>query len=60
MGIASGVVLFLVIWFMTFLTVLPLRIQTPGDHHGCLGSVVGDHRRYHHLGRNHGARHRHV
>lgn len=42
MGIASGIVLYLVIWFMTFLTVLPIRIQTqgeagttvPGTHHG--------------------------
>lgn len=42
MGIASGIVLFMVIWFMTFLCVLPLRIQTqgeagttvPGTHHG--------------------------
>lgn len=42
MGIASGIVLFMVIWFMTFLCVLPIRIQTqgeagttvPGTHHG--------------------------
>lgn len=42
MGIASGIVLFLVIWFMTFLVALPIRIQTqgeagttvPGTHHG--------------------------
>ena len=31
MGIASGIVLFLVIWFMTFLVVLPIRIQTQGE-----------------------------
>lgn len=42
MGVASGIVLFLVIWFLTFLVVLPMRIQTqgeagttvPGTHHG--------------------------
>ncbi|MBZ0123448.1 MAG: DUF1467 family protein [Roseovarius sp.] len=42
MSIASAIVLFLVIWFMTFLTVLPIRIQTqdeagrvlPGTHSG--------------------------
>ncbi|MCR9146600.1 MAG: DUF1467 family protein [Rhodobacteraceae bacterium] len=42
MGIASGIVLFMVIWFMTFLCVLPIRIQTQGEagttvagtHHG--------------------------
>ncbi|MDD9724981.1 DUF1467 family protein [Roseovarius sp. SK2] len=31
MGIASGIVLFLVIWFMTFLIALPIRIQTQGE-----------------------------
>ncbi|MGR3312362.1 DUF1467 family protein [Roseovarius indicus] len=31
MGIASGIVLFMVIWFMTFLVVLPVRIQTQGE-----------------------------
>ena len=42
MGVASGIVLFLVIWFMTLFIVLPMRIQTqgeagttvPGTHHG--------------------------
>jgi len=42
MGVASGIVLFLVIWFMTFLVALPIRIQTQGEagttvegtHHG--------------------------
>jgi len=42
MGIASGAVLFLVIWSMTFLVLIPIRIQTqgeagdvvPGTHHG--------------------------
>ena len=36
MAVASAIVLFLVIWFMTFLAVLPIRIQTQGD----LGEVV--------------------
>ena len=31
MGIASGIVLYLVIWFMTFLVALPIRIQTQGE-----------------------------
>ena len=31
MGIASGIVLFMVVWFTTFLVVLPLRIQTQGE-----------------------------
>ncbi|MFS4580539.1 DUF1467 family protein [Phaeobacter sp. C3_T13_0] len=31
MGITSGLVLYAVIWFMTFLIVIPIRIQTQGD-----------------------------
>lgn len=31
MGVASALVLFLVIWFMTFLVVLPIRIRTQGE-----------------------------
>ncbi len=31
MGIASGLVLYLVFWFMTFLVALPIRIQTQGE-----------------------------
>ncbi len=42
MGITSAIVLFAVIWFMTFLCIIPLRIQTqdeagevvPGTHAG--------------------------
>ena len=36
MGITSAIVLFAVIWFMTFLIVLPIRLQTQGD----VGEVV--------------------
>ena len=31
MGITSAIVLFAVIWFMTFLIILPLRSHTQGD-----------------------------
>ncbi|MBP0482439.1 DUF1467 family protein [Sagittula salina] len=31
MGLTSGIVLYAVIWFMTFLVVIPIRIQTQGD-----------------------------
>ncbi len=31
MGITSAIVLFAVIWFMTFLIVIPIRLQTQGD-----------------------------
>ncbi len=36
MGITSALVLLAVIWFMTFLIVLPFRIETQGD----LGDIV--------------------
>ena len=36
MGITSGLVLYAVIWFMTFLIVIPIRLKTQGD----LGDVV--------------------
>ncbi|MBV7395033.1 DUF1467 family protein [Mameliella sediminis] len=36
MGITSAIVLFAVIWFMTFLCVIPIRLKTQGD----LGEVV--------------------
>lgn len=36
MGITSGLVLYSVIWFMTFLMVIPFRLQTQGD----VGEVV--------------------
>ena len=31
MGITSALVLFAVIWFLTFLVVIPIRIETQGD-----------------------------
>lgn len=31
MGITSALVLFVVIWFLTFLTVIPIRLKTQGD-----------------------------
>jgi predicted secreted protein len=31
MSITSAIVLFAVIWFMTWLIVLPIRVQTQGD-----------------------------
>lgn len=36
MGITSGIVLFAVIWFMTFLCVIPIRLTTQGD----IGEIV--------------------
>ena len=31
MGITSGIVLFAVLWFLTFLIVIPFRLTTQGD-----------------------------
>lgn len=36
MGVVSGLVLYAVIWFLTFLCVIPIRLQTQGD----VGEVV--------------------
>ncbi len=36
MSITSAIVLFAVLWFLTFLVVIPIRLQTQGD----VGSVV--------------------
>ncbi|MEM7319891.1 MAG: DUF1467 family protein [Pseudomonadota bacterium] len=36
MSITSALVLYAVIWFMTFLVVLPIRVKTQGD----LGEIV--------------------
>ena len=36
MGITSGIVLYAVLWFLTFLIVIPIRLQTQGD----VGHVV--------------------
>jgi predicted secreted protein len=36
MGVTSAIVLYAVIWFLTFLIVIPLRLQTQGD----VGKVV--------------------
>jgi predicted secreted protein len=49
MGITSALVLYAVFWFMTWLIVLPIRVQTQGD----LGQIVpGTHAgapEHHHL-----------
>lgn len=49
MAITSAIVLFMVIWALTFLTILPVRIKTQGD----LGKIVpGTHAgapEHHHL-----------
>jgi predicted secreted protein len=36
MGVTSAIVLYAVLWFMTFLIVIPMRLKTQGD----LGKIV--------------------
>lgn len=36
MSVVSGIVLYAVIWFMTFLVALPIRVKTQGD----VGAIV--------------------
>ncbi len=36
MGITSGIVLYAVLWFLTFLIAIPIRLETQGD----MGDVV--------------------
>lgn len=36
MGITSGLVLYAVIWFLSFLVIIPIRLETQGDK----GNVV--------------------
>ena len=36
MGVTSALVLYAVVWFMTFLIVLPIRVKTQGD----MGEIV--------------------
>lgn len=49
MGITSGIVLFAVIWFMTFLVVIPIRIQTQGDLNEIVPGTHAGSPEHHHL-----------
>ncbi len=40
MGVVSGLVLYAIVWFMTFFVVLPFRVETQGD---CGEIVPGTH-----------------
>ena len=51
MGITSGIVLFAVIWFMTFLTVIPVRIETQGDRGDVVPGTHAGSPEVHHLKR---------
>lgn len=43
MGITSGIVLYAVIWFMTFLVVIPIRLQTQGTRERSCRALMPGH-----------------
>jgi predicted secreted protein len=49
MGIVSGLVLFAVIWSMTFLVALPIRVQTQGDLKDVIPGTHAGAPEHHHL-----------
>lgn len=51
MGVTSAIVLYVVIWFMTFLVALPIRIQTQGDLDKVLPGTHAGAPEHHHLRR---------
>ena len=51
MGITSGIVLFVVIWAMMFLIILPIRVQTQGDLNDIVPGTHASAPEHHHLGK---------
>ncbi|MEM9967190.1 MAG: DUF1467 family protein [Pseudomonadota bacterium] len=49
MGVTSALVLFAVIWSMTFLIVLPIRVQTQGDLKDVVPGTHAGAPEHHHL-----------
>lgn len=49
MGITSGLVLFAVIWAMTFLIALPIRVETQGDLKDIVPGTHAGAPEHHHL-----------
>lgn len=49
MGIVSGLVLFAIIWFMTFFIALPIRVQTQGDLKDIVPGTHAGAPEHHHL-----------
>ncbi|MEI4194252.1 DUF1467 family protein [Roseovarius sp. E0-M6] len=49
MGIASGIVLYLVVWFMTFFVALPIRIETQGEAGDIVDGTHSGSPQQHHL-----------
>ncbi len=51
MGPVSALVLFAIVWFMVFLVILPIRIQTQGDLKDIVPGTHAGAPEHHHLGK---------
>jgi predicted secreted protein len=51
MGPVSALVLFAIVWFMLFLIILPIRIQTQGDLNDIVPGTHAGAPEHHHLGK---------
>ncbi len=51
MGPVSAIVLFAIVWFMLFLIILPIRVQTQGDLKDILPGTHAGAPEHHHLGK---------
>ena len=49
MGIVSGLVLYAIVWFMLFLIILPIRVQTQGDLNDIVPGTHAGAPEHHHL-----------
>jgi len=49
MGLVSGIVLFAIVWFMLFLVILPIRVQTQGDLNDIVPGTHAGAPEHHHL-----------
>ena len=51
MGPVSALVLFAIVWFMVFLIILPIRVQTQGDLKNIVPGTHAGAPEHHHLGK---------
>lgn len=51
MGPVSAIVLFAIVWFMLFLIILPIRVQTQGDLKDIVPGTHAGAPEHHHLGK---------
>ncbi|KIN74820.1 DUF1467 family protein [Sulfitobacter guttiformis] len=49
MGVVSGLVLYAIVWFMLFLIILPIRVQTQGDLKDIVPGTHAGAPEHHHL-----------